>query len=1080
MLDASQARVLALADGIHASVVGAPGSGKTATLIQLVADRVLGRGWDAEAVLALTSSRSTATVLRDRIAARLERPTNGPMARSATSLAFEIASSAALQAGRHPLRLITGGEQDNDFAQLIAGHLAEGTGPDWPPHLGPQVRELRGFRSELRDLYTRITEHGITLSQVRALALEADIPEWSAAADFFAEYLDVVGMSRPGQADAADLAALAVDAIDRGDLGDRLSRLRLIVIDDFQEATHATFTLLRALAARGVQIVAFGDPDIAANTFRGGDPESLRRFSALFGVAHDSQIVLSTVYRHGPDIRRLVSRVTERVGTAGEGVQRAAGAADAGRAGATAPQTDATTRREIAPLIRIEAPTASRQFALIARQLRERHLFDGIRFGDMAVVVRSSAQVPALARALSLADVPTRTTAAGRPLRDDRAARGLLAIVDVGMGRSRLTADAATDLLLSPFGGIDALGLRRLRLALRAEELVGGGSRLGPELIADALSAPGRLITIDSRVARRADRMAATLAAVGATASTGATIEELLWLVWERSGLAARWREQALGTGIMAAEANRDLDGVLALFTAAKRFVEREPGSPPSVFLDQVLDADVPEDTLSPQALGDTVLVTTPSGVVGAAFDVIVAASVQEGVWPNLRLRGSLLHARQLIERAEHLAPRTIDARKEVLYDELRMFALTVSRARVQVIVTAVAGDDEAPSAFVSLVDTHPTAGASVIPLSLRGLTGRLRRELAQPVDSAQSTTPSGAAARVDHPARRAAEARSNAASALALLAAEQVPGASPDDWHGLLDESSTEPMFRDDETVPVSPSQMERIEKSPLDWFISKIGGSDSSPASRIGTIVHWAMETSTDPTVDGLYAAIESRWPELQFESAWVSESQKVAVRKLATGVAEYLGDFARDRRTLVGAEHRFELEVGRAKLSGSIDRIERAPDGAVVIVDLKTGSPETSAELIEQHPQLAAYQLAYASGRLDETLDTLGAHHSGGAKLLWVKQGLRGKAYRESEQAPLSDEELKGFRRRIEHVAALMAASSFAGAVDFDAWGSASAAGMLHRVRAVSSDDGRDAGAAAAAAELHIALEDAGEQP
>ena len=797
-------------------------------------------------------------------------------------------------------------------------------------------------------------------------------------------------------------------------------------------------------------------------------------------MAHDSQIVLSTVYRHGPDIRRLVSRVTERVGTAGEGVQRAAGAADAGRAGATAPQTDATTRREIAPLIRIEAPTASRQFALIARQLRERHLFDGIRFGDMAVVVRSSAQVPALARALSLADVPTRTTAAGRPLRDDRAARGLLAIVDVGMGRSRLTADAATDLLLSPFGGIDALGLRRLRLALRAEELVGGGSRLGPELIADALSAPGRLITIDSRVARRADRMAATLAAVGATASTGATIEELLWLVWERSGLAARWREQALGTGIMAAEANRDLDGVLALFTAAKRFVEREPGSPPSVFLDQVLDADVPEDTLSPQALGDTVLVTTPSGVVGAAFDVIVAASVQEGVWPNLRLRGSLLHARQLIERAEHLAPRTIDARKEVLYDELRMFALTVSRARVQVIVTAVAGDDEAPSAFVSLVDTHPTAGASVIPLSLRGLTGRLRRELAQPVDSAQSTTPSGAAARVDHPARRAAEARSNAASALALLAAEQVPGASPDDWHGLLDESSTEPMFRDDETVPVSPSQMERIEKSPLDWFISKIGGSDSSPASRIGTIVHWAMETSTDPTVDGLYAAIESRWPELQFESAWVSESQKVAVRKLATGVAEYLGDFARDRRTLVGAEHRFELEVGRAKLSGSIDRIERAPDGAVVIVDLKTGSPETSAELIEQHPQLAAYQLAYASGRLDETLDTLGAHHSGGAKLLWVKQGLRGKAYRESEQAPLSDEELKGFRRRIEHVAALMAASSFAGAVDFDAWGSASAAGMLHRVRAVSSDDGRDAGAAAAAAELHSALEDAGEQP
>ena len=143
---------------------------------------------------------------------------------------------------------------------------------------------------------------------------------------------------------------------------------------------------------------------------------------------------------------------------------------------------------------------------------------------------------------------------------------------------------------------------------------------------------------------------------------------------------------------------------------------------------------------------------------------------------------------------------------------------------------------------------------------------------------------------------------------------------------------------------------------------------------------------------------------------------------------------------------------------------------------VVDLATGEVIYSVDP-NRNLLIASVRKSFSVGM---TLDTLGAHHSGGAKLLWVKQGVRGKAYRESEQAPLSDEELKGFRRRIEHVAALMAASSFAGAVDFDAWGSASAAGMLHRVRAVSSDDGRDAGAAAAAAELHSALEDAGEQP
>ena len=1061
VLNASQSRVLALPDldsgsdphaaahsHAHAAVVGAPGSGKTTTLVELVADRVLGRGWDAESVLALTSSRATATALRDRIAARLQLPTNGPMARSATSLAFEIASTAAVREGRHPLRLITGGEQDNDFAQLLAGHLDTGGGPDWPPHLGPQVRELRGFRSELRDLYTRITEHGITLARARDLADEAGVPEWRAAAVFFAEYLDVVGMSRPGQTDAADLAALAVEAIDRGDLGDRLARLRLVAIDDFHEATHATFTLLRALAARGVQIVALGDPDVAANTFRGGDPHSLRRFASILGVPHTSEIVLSTVYRHGPEIRRLVSKVTNRVGAAGEGLQRAAHAVT----------PEPTSARVLEPVVRIEAPTLSRQFAAIARELRERHLFDSVPFGEMVVVVRSSAQVSALARALSLAEVPTRTTAAGRPLRDDRAASALLSVVDLGMGRSLLDAEAATGLLLSPFGGIDALGVRRLRLALRAEELTGGGSRLGPELLADALAAPGRFATIDSRIARRAERMASTLAEVGAAASAASTIEELLWLVWERSGLADRWRDQALGAGIVAAEANRDLDGVLALFTAAKRFVEREPASPPSVFLDQVLDADVPEDTLSPQALGDTVLVTTPSGVVGSAFDVVVAASVQEAIWPNLRLRGSLLHAQQLIERAEHLDSGTTDARKDVLHDELRMFALTVSRARRQVIVAAVASEEEAPSAFFALLDTAPRPASSSSPLSLRGLTGRLRREIAR---SNNPGHPDGAVDGRGKTARHSAERRAQAASALALLAREKVPGASPEEWHGLLDVSSLEPMFLPEETVPVSPSQMKNIEDSPLDWFISKIGGSDSSSASRIGTIVHWAMEHSADSTVDRLFEAIESRWAELPFESPWVSAAQKVAVRKLATGVAEYLGDFEREGGTLAGAELKFTLEVGRAELKGSIDRVERGPDGAVVIVDLKTGRAETSAEQIAQHPQLGAYQLAYASGQLDATLDAWGAHHSGGAKLLWVKEGVRGKAYRVGEQAPLTEEQLDGFRRRIEQVAALMAASSFAGPMELDAWGLSSAAGMLHRVRAVSSDDGRDAG-------------------
>ena len=121
---------------------------------------------------------------------------------------------------------------------------------------------------------------------------------------------------------------------------------------------------------------------------------------------------------------------------------------------------------------------------------------------------------------------------------------------------------------------------------------------------------------------------------------------------------------------------------------------------------------------------------TTPSGAVGLEVDVVVIAGLQDGVWPNLRLRGSLLHPQELVRAATGQGDIRIDARKEVLDDELRMFALAVSRARRQVILAAVANDDEAVSVLFGLLPPDAQSVRETTPLSLRALTGRLRREL--------------------------------------------------------------------------------------------------------------------------------------------------------------------------------------------------------------------------------------------------------------------------------------------------------------------------------------------------------------
>jgi RecB family exonuclease len=415
-------------------------------------------------------------------------------------------------------------------------------------------------------------------------------------------------------------------------------------------------------------------------------------------------------------------------------------------------------------------------------------------------------------------------------------------------------------------------------------------------------------------------------------------------------------------------------------------------------------------------------------------------------VWPNLRIRGTLLHAPAVSRLARGLPVDDLDERRLVLDDELRMAVLAFSRARQQLIVTATSGDDEQPSALWQFVAdaAGQLDGAGGIaaaerrrgrPRSLRRLVGHLRRILSDPA--------SGETARAD------------AAIALRRLAEAEVAGASPDEWWGLLEPSTTAPLFAEAERVSLSPSKLEAIEASPLDWFLDRIAPEESSPAMGIGTIVHGAMETATDPSVDAVWAAIEARWSELVFESPWLADQQRRLARRYAIGVATYLQDAAAAGRALVAAERSFAVDVDRARLRGTVDRIERDADGAVRIIDLKTGRPVTDQRAAE-NAQLGAYQLAYADGAFDEALDALGAHHAEGARLLFVREGVRGKPYREAVQAVLDEAGLEAFRERLRQAVAAIAVAELTGARTIGRYDYGSLRHRLHRVPPVTGDD------------------------
>src|SRR5690606_6784874 len=103
-------------------------------------------------------------------------------------------------------------------------------------------------------------------------------------------------------------------------------------------------------------------------------------------------------------------------------------------------------------------------------------------------------------------------------------------------------------------------------------------------------------------------------------------------------------------------------------------------------FLDSVRSAEVAADTLVVGArTGGAVEVLTPQAAAGREWRRVAVVGVQDGVWPDLRLRGTLLGSEALVAALRGLpvdGPEAVRAAQaQVRADELRQFHVAVTRA---------------------------------------------------------------------------------------------------------------------------------------------------------------------------------------------------------------------------------------------------------------------------------------------------------------------------------------------------------------------------------------------------------------
>jgi RecB family exonuclease len=501
--------------------------------------------------------------------------------------------------------------------------------------------------------------------------------------------------------------------------------------------------------------------------------------------------------------------------------------------------------------------------------------------------------------------------------------------------------------------------------------------------LAMVLEDDGLLDALDEHVARPAERVAAVLSAGRLALAHGGTAEDVLWAMWQRSGLAARWARASAAGGPTGAVADRDLDAVVALFDAAAGFVDRLPSADVRAFVAHISAQELPADSGGSRTVGDSVRLLTAHASKGLEWDLVCVAGVQEGVWPDLRERTSLLGTEELIERAAGIDATAVDRRTLALAEERRLFYVACTRARRRLVVTAVEGALDSADAgatasrFLDLVAPPPDEGRvpTELPrsLTLPALVAELRRALPDP------QTPPGR--------------RSAAASVLRRLADEGVPGAAPDRWWGLAPLSDDAPLVPGTDPVRVRPSAIETFQRCPLRWVLSSVGA-EASPDTKqtVGTAVHAVAQRVAEglPAADAP-AALAAELDQLDLGPGWADQRQRQTAQDM---LGRFLAWHAADGRQLVGVEIEFDATVGRASIRGKVDRLERDADGRLVVVDLKTG--KTAAKNVEEHGQLAAYQVAVAAGGFGEHGST-----PGGAALLQVGTGAKAK---EQHQEPL----------------------------------------------------------------------------
>ncbi|MFC0581365.1 UvrD-helicase domain-containing protein [Micrococcoides hystricis] len=1003
-------------------IQGPAGCGKTRFIIDEAA-RYLKAGHDPEALLVLAPTRVAADRLKSGINAVSGATISTVPVRTWSSYAFHLIARA-FEAGLTHYEnvdpaLLTGADQDAILKDLIAGAQL-----DWPADLG-FAPSTAGFRKEVREFFDRMQEYGLDQQGLEELCQRTDAtPEvWPLLGQLFTDYTQVMQLNEAGRFDPASLISTAVTIMRAGaeEAGADLpnssgfgeffrkerERLKLVLIDDLQEANPAMHQLLNVLGA-GKPLVAVGCADTVVQGFRGARPELLNASAGT--ISWDQKIHVNHSHTLHGDLARAYQRVTTSIGATGDAVlARLEGAPDNDQ--------HARTETEVA----LTGSVAEQDLLVLSYVLNwlKGDANQGIApvpLSQQAIIVRNGAQVSSFAKFLRTEGVPVRTTVSDMVLAEEPAVAALLNLLQISIelaaeDEPELSVRTLEAALRGTYIGMTNLQLRALRKQVIRRPVTAGTEETGDELIdapaMEALRWTGtareRLATLATMALRREldplqspdlpahlrepyqqwssfaplRKLITVLArTIRSLQDPAQFAEDTLWELWSATGVAEQWKERSAHPGAEGLHANHDLDAVVTLFQVAKRFQDQNLAATATQFVQHIQALDLPTDSLSRAGQNsDAIAILTPAAAAGLHFSHVIVAGLQQGRWPNEQPRGTLLGSTELVEVLEnqpHIGQEAQLARRQsIRNDELRSFATAISRARNKLVAIAIADNDQQPSTFLQYIPNEGTEFTAEhtpltdvpVPPTPQQIVGELRRNLRTLVTGPNSADPAIA---------------DEVAGILGFLARQthaELEAARPEHWWGVAERSSTQPLFQAGEDMRLSPSKVESLVANPVSWLFDQMGD-DSAPGEsdlyrHVGTMIHYLAETHPSGSLEELESAATKLLTNLNLHGYFGQQMGK-RITGMIAALANYYRHVLIHKTEVLAVEARFlhehQTESNTVFLSGVIDRIEKTEAGKIRIIDFKTGSRVPSKKDVAAHIQLALYQLAYNAGAVE----------------------------------------------------------------------------------------------------------------